>query len=153
MARYALVDNNEQIVFEKDETRINFDAGLQVDHSWRQIVNEVNDLSTPGNFDTKSSSQQFVEPTQVRRVRTIVDLSAGEVDDIRDAVVDSFDAASRDHLFAVAKMERKILGTLYKLAEQINPGLTKAQFAAQLETNKDEISQAQFKQALKNELP
>ena len=119
----------------------------------RPIVNETVDNSTPGNTDTKSSRADTIEPTQVRRITTIIDKTAGEVDAERDNVVDFVDTPTRDQVYALALTLRKTMSTLYVLAEQANPGLTKAQFAAQLETNKSEYPAATFKADLKSELP
>ena len=119
----------------------------------RPVVNETVDNSTPGEADTKSSSADVIEPTQVRRIRTIIDKTQVEIDAEVDAIVDQLDTPTRGEIYGIAKMLHKLLSTVYVLAEQANPGLTKAAFQNQLEVNKAEISSAQFKAAIKAEIP
>ena len=154
MARYALIDPNEQIIEEKDEKRLDLSAGVRDGYSWRIIVNQVNDLSTPGNTDIKSSSAEFIEPAQVRRVRTVVDRTTQELEAEKDAIVDSLDTASRDLQYASLILTKDIISVLFAAVNELRVAdgaapLTIGQFATFFENNRNNISIPQMKAYLK----
>ena len=157
MARYALVDVNDQILREVDEKRLDPDAGVRDGFRWIIVVNEVVDLTTPGNTDVKSSSQTFVEPTRVRKVSTKVDKTAGEVQAEIDGVVDQWDNASRDQLYALAVYVRDLTGLVFDLTNIVrtNNGqaeISLATFGAAMDAAKSKIPMTTFKNRVKGNL-
>ena len=157
MARYALVDTNDQIIREVDEKRLDPDAGVRDGFRWIIVVNEVVDLTTPGNSDIKSSSAEYVEPTQVRRVRTIVDKTNAEVNAEIDAVVDQWDNATRDQLYALAIYVRDLTGLVFDLTNIVrtNNGdaeINLATFGNAMDAAKSKVPMSVFKNRVKGNL-
>lgn len=122
---------------------------------WRPYVTETIDNST--GPETKSSSVETIEPTQVKRTTTIVDKTQLEIDAELDAIVDQWDTASRDQLYALAKYVRTLTSYTYELTNIVraNNGdgaLSVIQFGNQLTASNSSISMAEFKSKVKEEL-
>ncbi len=158
MARYALVYvPSLTIVAEKDESRIDLSAGIKPDYKWCVVQNELVDLSTPDNTDTKSSTAEFIEPAQdrVRRVRTVVDKTAQEISDEKDQIVAQIDTPSRDMQYASLILTKEILSLIFNVVNELRAAdgdapLTLAQFNTFFQNNKDSISNTQYKNYLKD---
>lgn len=80
MARYALVAPDDSIHTEKDETRIDFDAGLRDGYRWLRIDNITNDTTTQDRWITTEPMVEAVLADRVARTRTRRDMTAAEID-------------------------------------------------------------------------
>ena len=158
MARYALIDPNGLIHVERDEKKIIFSDPVGDGYDWRIIVNQTNDLTTPGNVDTKTLPVvEAIEPTRVLRTRTVVDQTAQEVAAQVDAVVDAWDTARRDEMYALAIYCKDLTGLVFNLVNTVranngDAAITLAQFSTQMDAAKSAIPLSAFKSRVKGNL-
>lgn len=80
MARYALVAPDNSIHTEKDETRIDFTAGLREGYRWLRIDNITDDTTTQNQWVTTDPMIEAVLADRVTRTSTRRDMTSAEID-------------------------------------------------------------------------
>lgn len=139
MALYALVNDSDQVVDTKNDSRIDLNAGTRTGWRWLPVNNIINDIST-GPDTVMESAVEAVLASEVTRTRTKRDMTAQEISDRDDAQIAGMDNVQNAVIFEIVKRVRVLQQEAGITNTQMNAlmaadGFTKAKLAAFIKAN------------------
>lgn len=144
MARYALIDPQDNIVHEKDESRLDLDAGVRDGYEW--LIIEVVEVDNSTITDTvREGPVVTIEESKVTKTYTTRDMTSQEIDDRDEGIA----ASEADQV--IAQMQWRALDVLVEMA--ISSGLVNnlGEFATRFESP-TQTTFNQYKNFIKNRL-
>lgn len=119
MAIYALVAPDDSIHTEKDETRIDFTAGLRDGYRWLRIDNITDDQTTQSQWVVTDPMVQTVLADRVTRTTVRRDMTQAEIDARKSATSSSLvDQIQWKAIFQVLNIARQANGQQPVTAQQ-----------------------------------